>query len=224
MRLFTRLLLLSFALVWCESSAGRSRAVAGRIDSFRNIVLVTAHPDDEILVAPLLENRCVRGGATCTIVVLTRGEAGGDPEIRTAEMARSAALLNLRLLQWSYPDVLADVATAWGDRVALLTLLGDVTRGADAVFTFDPAHGSTGHPAHRELGQLVLESGAPNVFLIETRVDGLALSNADPRSWSHSGDWNAFVRVAETHASQFTAAQVDVLRANPARVWFRPAL
>lgn len=211
---------------WCESGAGRVRAVRAWVPRPARILVVTAHPDDEILLAPFLAAHCIDRGASCAILVLTRGEAGGDPDVRTAEMARSAALLNLRLLQWSLPDT----AGPWPDRDAVVRLVGDVIAGErpEMILTFDPAHGTTGHPAHRETGAIVRDTGAPNVWSLQTLArfegDAILLSSADPRAWAFRGDWSYVVRAAEIHASQFTPAQVESLGTLPPgqrMVWLR---
>ena len=192
---------------------------------------MAAHPDDEVLLAPYLASQCVNGTVSCSILVLTRGEGGGDPDVRTAEMARSAALLNLRLTQWSLPDLM----TPWPDRDTLVRQVGDVIaiERPDMILTFDPAHGSTGHPAHRETGSIVLETGASEVYLLETLArfegDGFELSGAEASTWViHAGpEWEYAVRAAEIHTSQFSAAQVESLRTLPAdqrRVWLRRGL
>ncbi len=199
------------------------------------ILVIIAHPDDEILAAPLLGARCVRGGASCAFLVLTAGENGGTaPDlgtIRMGEMARAAALFNARLTQWTLPDAMGDFGTAWGDRAELVRRIGDVIalEHPDMILTFNPVHGSTGHPAHRELGQLVLDTGAKNIFFLETVANGFTLSNGAPdRAWVYFArdDWQWVVRDAETHASQFTPEQVETLRTLPEeqrRVWLRPA-
>lgn len=231
------LLLLVLSLVTLHADA-RTRAVASRIDAARSILVVTAHPDDEILIAPLLANRCIRGGARCSFLVMTTGNAAGLGEIRSGEMARSAALLNAGLTQWTFSDVMENVAAVWsaeaGDRATLVRRIADViaTEKPDMVLTLDPRHGTTGHPAHREIGSLVLESGAKNVFLLETAAqfvgNGFELSNAEPvRSWVFvaNDDWQYATRVAEIHATQFTSEQVESLRTLPVdqrRVWFMP--
>ena len=230
-----RLLLVLLVLLSTQSAVARVRAVASKLDSAKRILIITAHPDDELLLAPLLAQRCVTGGASCSFVVMTIGEGGGDGTTRAGEMARSAAMFNARLLQWTYPDVLTDVGAAWGDRAALVRQLSDViaTERPDLILTFDPAHGSTGHPAHREIGQLVVETGARNVFFLETAArfvgSGFELSNAArERAWviNANDDWEFVVRVAETHATQFTAEQVESLRTLPVeqrKVWLLPA-
>ena len=198
------------------------------------ILVIIAHPDDEILIAPLLGGRCVRGGASCSFLVLTAGENGGTaPDlgtIRMGEMARAAALFNARLTQWTLPDVMTDFASSWGDRADLVRRIGDIiaTEHPDMILTFDPAHGSTGHPAHRELGQLVVDTGAKNVFFVETIANGFTLSRGTPDAWVYvaNDDWQWVVRDAETHASQFTSKQVETLRTLPIeqrRVWLKPA-
>jgi GlcNAc-PI de-N-acetylase len=176
-----RLLLLVLLLCWCESGAGRVRAVRAWVPRPAKILVVTAHPDDEILLAPFLAAHCIDRGASCAILVLTRGEGGGDPEVRTGEMARAAALLNLRLLQWSYPDLMEP----WPERETLVRQIGDViaSERPDMILTFDPAHGTTGHPAHRETGAIVRDTGAANVWFLETlaRFEGqsFVLSSAE---------------------------------------------
>lgn len=220
-------------------AGARTRAVASSILSARTILVITAHPDDEVLLAPLLANRCVRGGVSCSILVMTTGNAAGLGEVRAGEMARAASVLNLRLTQWAYSDVLSDVGAVWaaeaGDRAALVRRIGDViaAEDPDMILTLDSRHGSTCHPAHREVGRLVLETGAKNVFFLETAArfmgGGFALSSAAPALasvYAANEDWQYVVQLAEIHATQFTAEQVESLRTLPAvqrRVWFAPA-
>jgi LmbE family N-acetylglucosaminyl deacetylase len=235
---FVRPLILLLAIILATPTQARTRAVASKIDAARKILVITAHPDDETLVAPLLANRCIRGGADCAILVMTTGNAAGLGGRRTLEMQQSAALLHLRLAQWTFSDVLADVGAVWaseaGDRATLVHRIGDVIAAEqpDLILTFDPRHGTTCHPAHREVGGLVLETGARNVFLIETAArfldDGFELRNASPmHAWTFvaNDDWQYTVRVAAIHATQFSAQQLESLRTLPVeqrRVWFAP--
>lgn len=191
------------------------------------ILVITAHPDDEVLLAPFLDAYCVQGTASCVIVVLTRGEQGGDPGVRTGEMAASAALLHLRLVQWSLPDLLEP----WPDRETLRLRIAGViaSEQPDMILTFDPDHGSTGHPAHRETGALVRNTGAPNVWYLETLVtwsgERPQFSPAVPNAWPFRGDWNALVRAATIHASQFSDIVLSELAAKESSqryVWLRP--
>jgi hypothetical protein len=231
-----RTLLLILALI-APLAEARTRAVASRVATARRIVIVIAHPDDEILIAPLLYDRCVRARASCAFVVLTAGENGGDADVRMGEMARAAAMFNARLTQWTYPDVMDNVDETWSAQAGGHHVLVRRLRNAieaehpDLILTLDPVHGTTGHPAHRTVGQLVLETYLPNIYLIETVAEfvgeGFILGNGGgDAAWVYRGDWDAVVRDAENHASQFSRAQVESLRNLPEaqqRVWFKPA-
>ncbi len=159
-----------------------------------SVLWIAAHPDDEVLAAPLLSRLCVGEKLRCSFLVLTHGENGdcGLPggcrpdlgAVRAAEMARSAQLFHAGLTLWSLPDGGAapdGSAGTWdaaaGSHAALLAaLLGVVTQTrADLVLTFDPRHGTTCHPDHRAVGGLVLEmlsrmKSPPPAFLLETRL------------------------------------------------------
>ena len=239
-----RFLLLVFTLLTALSASARVRASRSVLDAPRRILFVAAHPDDETVIAPYLYDRCVAGGAECTMLIMTAGEGGQcalpsgcGPDlgiVRTGEMVRSAALLNLRLIQWHYPDVF-DADERWsreaGGKDALVALLHDTIAaiGADTVITFDPGHGTTGHPAHRTIAALVLASTP--AWQIETRAafegDNFTFSTDHPDQTSAfvaGASWNALVRTAETHASQFNPIQIESLRRIPQEqrmVWFR---
>ena len=233
-----RLVAILLSLVIVPTVAGRTRAVASRIDSAQRIVVITAHPDDEVLMAPLLARRCVRGAASCAILVMTTGNAAGLGDTRAVEMQQSAALLDLRLTQWTFSDAMANVDATWateaGDRATLIARLSAfiAAEHPDLILTLDPRHGSTCHPAHRAIGQLVADTGAANLFFLETAArfigEGFELWNASPQhAWIYAAndDWQYTVRVAEVHATQFSAAQVESLRTLPVpqrRVWFAP--
>ena len=160
-----------------------------------NLLWIGAHPDDEVILAPLLGELCVEGKHKCTFLVATHGEAGlcrlpdgCAPDlatVRTAEMRAAASLYRATLFQGVLPDVFASdpsaVRQAWaatvGGRDELLDQLANAIRTAAprAVITFDPRHGSTCHPAHRALGALAIQAVArlhapPAVFLLESRV------------------------------------------------------
>ncbi|HEY0782183.1 MAG TPA: PIG-L family deacetylase [Thermoanaerobaculia bacterium] len=160
-----------------------------------NLLWIGAHPDDEVILAPLLGELCIEGRHSCTLLVLTRGESGlcrlpggcapDVATVRTAEMQAAAALYRARLVQGTLPDVPGPdpvaVRRAWaatvGGKDALLDRLAGAIRIAAprAIITFDPRHGSTCHPAHRAVGTLVLQALArlaapPPVFVLQSRV------------------------------------------------------
>jgi len=174
------------------SSAMRAqRGVPPTFPGARSLLWVGAHPDDEVIAAPLLGRLCVEEGLACTFLVITKGEAGQcrlangcHPDlgsVRSAEMRRSARLFGAQLTQWNLPDGGggAGWAAASGGLEALLSQTGSLIQALDpdVILTFDPRHGSTCHPDHRAAGDLVLQAAArvprrPTVYLLETVVTG----------------------------------------------------
>ena len=139
------LILALFLAVAGRAEAARVRAVRASPPS--RLLWIGAHPDDEALIAPIFGTECVERGNDCVIVILTNG----SPE-RAAEVQRAAAALHARLIQWDLPDIF-DV-TQWGDRSALVARLAS-TIAAEApteIYTFDPRHGSSCHPAPSRRG------------------------------------------------------------------------
>ena len=199
----------------------------------QRILWIGAHPDDESLVAPLLGHSCVDGRDACSMVVMTRGENGGDPAMRTTEMQRAADLFRSHLDLWDFADVMADVDAAWsaqaGGHDALVERLeaAIIQENPTVIYTFDPNHGSSCHPAHRETGALVIEAlarigpAAPRVMFVETTVaylpDGFVFGSATPDAIAIDARarWHFIVDDVAIHASQFTSAQLDALRNIP---------
>src|SRR5207244_12091704 len=77
------------------------------------ILWIGAHPDDEILISPILGRECVERGAQCALLVMTRGEGGGSGVVRAAEMQRAADMLHATLTHWTFADVMTDVDATW---------------------------------------------------------------------------------------------------------------
>jgi LmbE family N-acetylglucosaminyl deacetylase len=209
------------------------------------VLWIGAHPDDETLIAPLLGAACVENRAQCSLIVFTAGEAGvcGLPsgctpslgEVRRAEMTAAASALHARLTQLDYPDVTDNVRAAWaahyGNDAALQQRLRDLIAEEQPtlIVTFDPAHGSTCHPAHRALGTLVLdtcagESRCPAVYLVETSVtfagdDVSFMPAVEDESnmflFDVSAYWHYMTADMALHASQFTAAQIAGVSQTP---------
>ena len=106
---------------------------------------------------------------------MTTGNAAGLGEVRAGEMTRSAALLNLRLTQWTYSDVLSDAGAVWaaeaGDRATLVRRIADVIAAEhpDMILTLDPRHGTTAiRRASRRDRTPRRRNRRENVFFIET--------------------------------------------------------
>lgn len=114
------------------------------------VVTFTAHPDDEVLMAPLLGEVCAELDARCTLVVATRGErgvcllpGGCAPDVatvRAGEMERAAELFRAHLVPWDLGDgtarSAAGVRAAWaaaaGGEQALLDRVADAVLAAQA--------------------------------------------------------------------------------------------
>lgn len=198
-RTATILLLTALLLGLAHSEPAPARASARRLPPLlpgtTSILWVAAHPDDEVLLAPVLSRLCVDEGLRCSFLVLTRGEhgecllpGGCKPDlatVRTAEMTRAAKLYRAQLTFLSLEDGAGQAdgsAPAWdasaGGHAALVSSLASFIAAskADLVLTFDPRHGSTCHADHRAAGGLVVESMAqvhpsPALYFLETRVD-----------------------------------------------------
>jgi LmbE family N-acetylglucosaminyl deacetylase len=199
----------------------------------QRILWIGAHPDDESLVAPLLGPACVEGHGACSMIVMTRGAAGGDPTVRSSEMQRAADLFHAHLEQWDFADAMSAVDQTWsaeaGSHETLVNRIvaAIFTENPSVIYTFDPNHGSSCHPAHREVGALVIEAlaqigpAAPNVIFVETLVtylpNGFAFSSATPDAIAIDArsSWHYLVDDLAIHADQFTAAQIDALRTIP---------
>jgi LmbE family N-acetylglucosaminyl deacetylase len=228
-----RFLLVAFALslVLGPANAQRTRATRPPV----RLLWIGAHPDDEALVAPIFGAACVEQINDCAILVLTSGSA-----VRSAEVQRAAAALHARAMQWDLPDVF-DVSL-WGDRAALVTRLASfiLAESPATIYTFDPRHGSSCHPAHREAGQLTLDAvatlgpHAPPVILVETlivrdaesRITGFAPATSSATAIDATSTWHYLVDDAAIHESQFDAGQIALLQATPAdqrRVWLLPS-
>ena len=236
-------------LLFVAPADARRRAVSPAILPAGNILFIGAHPDDEVVAAPLLGALCAEGGGTCSFLVLTKGEGGtcGLPvcspdlgSIREQEMLASAALFRARVIQWTLPDVMNDVASAWAPRDPLIDRIAAAitSERPGVVITFEPAHGTTCHGAHRETGRLVIEAVArlgeagPPLYLLETvaSLDPTAYrfaSGAAPAMvFDASPYWQFIIDAASAHQSQFSAAQLEALRATPVterKVWIARA-
>ena len=187
---------------------------------------IGAHPDDEAVVAPLLMQWCVLEGAQCTFLVLTRGEAGAClraggclpdvASVRAAEAGAAAELFHANSIHLRHPDGGGVTLPAWN---AIETIAGYVEAvRPELILTFDPAHGTTGHPDHRETGRSVVEAVRkltydPKLYFLETRVifgtDPLVLrfvsASDEAVRYDARATWDAIARDMERHPSQFDA-------------------
>jgi LmbE family N-acetylglucosaminyl deacetylase len=228
MRAAPALLLVGILATSAQVAAQKSRAA--RVPNLSRLLVITAHPDDESLISPLLGAYC-GVMSECTLLVMTRGEngpcvlaSGCGTDLgatRASELTAAAALLHSRLELWTFPDVMSDVLDQWGGHDAVVHRVADAIERIQptAIVTFDPAHGTTCHPAHRALGSVVAESGGDRkVYFIETRakVDGerYVLSRAIDHSsntliFDVAASWHFMTDDMRTHASQFPEAAIE---------------
>ena len=171
---------LSYCLTLSLSASAKRRIVRGDADPFagtKSILWFAAHPDDEVVVAPLLASLCRDRSLRCTLIVLTRGEKGDclltggcQPDVatvRSGEMGRASEFFgaNLVLLNFSDGGGLPDgSAPEWDARAGghdqLVASIASLIESfePDVVLTFDPRHGTTCHNDHRAAGKLAKEA------------------------------------------------------------------
>ncbi len=218
---------------------------AARVPAPASVLWVGAHPDDEVLVAPLLGSWCRDQHARCALLVATRGENGSCllpggclPDlatIRSAESGASSLLFDAHLILLTLPDGGVGAAAAGGALAE--TVAGFIRAEApELVLTFDPRHGTTCHPDHRAVGALVLAAAAllpepPAVHLLETRLDlsrapaSLPFVAATPAAARFDANtvlpstgrpaWEFGAADMERQPSQFDAAWLAAFRSVP---------
>lgn len=245
-------LAMTLVLVATGSSA-RQRAVhhPSSFPSPASVLWIAAHPDDEAVVAPLLARWCLDERARCGLLVLTRGETGTCvlpdgclPDVastRSSEAGAASELFRADSILLRYSDGGGLRPPEWdhvqGDQ---LPPAARIARHIEAfrpelVLTFDPRHGTTCHPDHRETGRLVLEAvrllgTKPMVYLLETYLtfagDGgsprfaAALPEAsrfDATQLLRSGEeaWAAVSWDMDRHRSQFPPQLIDAVGKVP---------
>jgi N-acetyl-1-D-myo-inositol-2-amino-2-deoxy-alpha-D-glucopyranoside deacetylase len=121
------------------------------------LLVVTAHPDDEVLIAGGALAACADLGAPSAVVCLTRGEHGpiSDPALTTREKLGATRARELEAacavlaVDWVKGYRREDGSLRWSDRSAIVTQLTRVVRARrpSAVVTFGE-DGLYYHPDH----------------------------------------------------------------------------
>lgn len=151
----------------------------------KTLLAVFAHPDDEILVAPLLSTYA-RRGARVHLAVVTDGEKGVAPHAgipagpQLARTRAEEARCSCRALGIEAPTLLGFKDGEMGEittppwrhlsdiRLQIAKVIEEIR--PDAIVTFGP-DGGYGHPDHRLVGTLVTElvqagaTGAPPILV-----------------------------------------------------------
>ncbi len=142
-------------------------------------VFIGAHPDDELHIYPLMKDFCGKSTSYCAMMIGSTGETACEVNTgaqcaaeRTAELHASAIYLRSDVWQYNLTNVspgadLQDVrntfnqeaaASGYGDMVNFFKQkLAQFKTPSSTLYviTFDPVHGSTGHSAHRVIGEFV---------------------------------------------------------------------
>ena len=117
------------------------------MDHLGTVLSIWAHPDDETYLVGGLSAAVADAGRRVVCVTATRGEAGGDGQVRTAELVGALEVLGVDEHHWlDYPDGgCADVDVREA-ATRIRAIVDEVS--PDTVITFGP-DGFTGHPDHQ---------------------------------------------------------------------------
>ncbi len=145
------------------------------ISELGTVLMIWAHPDDETYLAGAISALLTDAGNRVVCVTATRGEAGGDGQVRTVELDEALAVLGVTEHHWlDHPD--GGCADVDADEAAtrIRAIVDDVR--PDTVLTFGP-DGITGHPDHQAVSAWVdlalADSGVGLLHAVEReeRVD-----------------------------------------------------
>jgi LmbE family N-acetylglucosaminyl deacetylase len=185
-----RALLSVFALAACVQAEDTPNLQMLKTD----LLVVTAHPDDETMMAGAMA-RYVDAGKTVALAVCTRGEGGGNGTgresgsalgiVREAELRRCLAVLGVRQLHfldqpdWGYTESVRATLNKWGHQESLRRLVRVVRLlRPEVVCTMDPAPVGGQHGHHQAAGRLATEAFAaaadPSAFPEQLRDEGLS--------------------------------------------------
>lgn len=195
----------------------------------QSVLWIGAHPDDEVVTAPLLAHWCRDHGAQCTFLILTRGDKGGSSSVRSAEAGAASQYFGASLILLNLPDGGGASPPPWQpDLPAMLAKYIEAVH-PELILTFDPRHGTTCHPDHRATADAVLHAiplltFQPGVYLLETRVviaaDPLSIRfrpAAESALWFDADNelWNAIAADMRRHPSQFGDAFIAAVQSVP---------
>src|SRR5215813_2285660 len=139
------------------------------MDRLGTLLLVWAHPDDDIYTSAGIMAAAARAGDRVVDVTATRGEGGSMDEVRwppesmaevrTAELLRSLEMLGVqehRFLEGPIDvDMQAPLDEAGAEQVK--SIMADVD--PDTVITFGP-DGMTGHQGHKDVSRWTTDAFA----------------------------------------------------------------
>lgn len=133
--------------------------------SASKILVFIAHQDDDIVFAPMLGKYCLT--KSCRFVAATK-----DLRQYPSEWDSSSAMYPATPVRWGFYNHLsthtpiADVLSVWTQNALckgfpnLNSMVWSEIEAfrPDLIVTFDPRHGTSGHPEHRAIAQTVLDA------------------------------------------------------------------
>jgi LmbE family N-acetylglucosaminyl deacetylase len=117
------------------------------MDDLGTVLMIWAHPDDETYLAGGVSALLTDAGHRVVCITATRGEAGGDGQVRTVELDAALEVLGVSEHHWlDYPDGGCAEVDAAEASARIRAVVDEVQ--PDTVLTFGP-DGITGHPDHQ---------------------------------------------------------------------------
>jgi LmbE family N-acetylglucosaminyl deacetylase len=177
-----------------------------------DLMVVTAHPDDESMVAATMARYALDGGKRVTLVSATRGEGGGNGTgkeygaalgvVREAELRACVSELGVQRLyfldrrDFGYTESATATLSQWSHRESLKRLVRLVRAlRPDVIVTMDPAPRGGQHGHHQVAGRLATEAydvaASARAFPELSRDEGLRpwrVLKLYYTSWSFSGE------------------------------------
>ncbi|CAK7233992.1 hypothetical protein SEUCBS140593_008787 [Sporothrix eucalyptigena] len=172
---------------------GDVRLLPQELQGAKNLLVVTAHPDDECLFfAPSIlgvldRNRGVHG----SLLSMSTGNNYGIGDLRKKELTGSCAALQIdpaRCIALDHPD-LQDNPTVWWDTALVQTIVQEYIAkwDIDAILTFD-AGGVSGHINHRAVSAAISELIASSPASPKTPVAYMIVTTPLWRKYTFLGD------------------------------------
>lgn len=169
-----------------------------------NILAIGAHPDDIEFGCGGTLIKYARKGHDIYMLVMTRGELGGDAEVRTKELWRSAEIIGAKdVFHHDYPDTHLHLDKD------LIGRIEDVIKVVSPEFIFVHYHDDT-HQDHRVLAKATVSATRyiKNVLMYEVPTT----QNFAPTVFIDIDDTvKDKVACLEAHASQVTRTNIEDL-------------
>src|SRR5438445_4872478 len=172
-----------------------------------DLLVVTAHPDDESMMAATMA-RYADAGKVVALVTCTRGEGGGNGTgkeggaalgiVREAELRKCLGILGVRHLyflnqpDWAYTESVQATLAKWGHEETLRRLVRLIRLlRPEVICTMDPPPVGGQHGHHQAAGRLATEAfeaaADPKLFPELQRDEGIAPWRVRKLYWTSFG-------------------------------------